>query len=186
MYALTVVSQKFTDLGGVFHTLANTASDAPLIGNWASSPFYDAANYFYRISINVSTLNNWVDSTSSSMADFLTWDGVRLKVLGAWPGLSDLLGTIRATAWDHISGLVSGLSDLPGTIRATAWDWISGLVPGLSDLPGTIRSTAWDYISERLWDFLEFAAPKVARTAYRVLSFVWNLEWDDDKKEVKS
>ena len=142
MYALTVVSQKFTDLGGVFHTLANTASDAPLIGNWASSPFYDAANYFYRISINVSTLNNWVDSTSSSMADFLTWDGVRLKVLGAWPGLSDLLGTIRATAWD--------------------------------------------YISERLWDFLEFAAPKVARTAYRVLSFVWNLEWDDDKKEVKS
>ena len=185
MYALTVVSDTFYDLGRVFHGLADTASDVPVIGNWASSPMYDAAIYCYRVSINLSTVNNWIDSASSSIANFLTWDSIRLNILGAWTWLDTIDDKIRDVAIDKARSIWTWLDSIDDKIRDVALAKIRSTWSWIDTIDDKIRDVAWDYISERLWDFFEFAAPKVARTAYRVLSFVWNLEWDDEEKEVK-
>jgi len=41
-------------------------------------------------------------------------------------------------------------------------------------------------LSTWIWDALLAGATDIARVGYRVLDYIWNLEWDDDNKGVKS
>ena len=230
MEALTWVRSRFADAGRFFHELADSSVDTPVIGNWCAVRFYDVAYRFYRVSIELIDVEEWVDDTRSRVLNFLTWDQIKTNVRGEWSWIPDpvanLWGGFRERILGDWSWIPDPVANLWGGFRdriLADWSWIPDPVANLwggfydrilENLPWAsdpvnalwggyydrivetwgwlntiddkIREIAWGYVQDHILGFLVDRAADLAGVGYRVLSYVWNLEWDDEEKEAKS
>jgi hypothetical protein len=115
----------------------------------------------------------WLDSIDDRIRD-------RINATYPWLGLGS-----RAII-DWVAGRWTWLDSIDDKIvdRArSTWTWID-------TIDDRIRDISWNHVQGQLstwiWDFLEARALDIARVGYRVLKAIWDMEWDDDNKEVKS
>ena len=123
---------------------------------------------------------SWLDDPIEGL-----WDGFRNKILGAWSWLSDIWGTVRGIASAYWPWLNDPIGGLWGGFRAQilgTWTW-------LNTIDDRIRDIAWSHIAPKLgdwfWSFIVLNVTLVSKIGYRVLSTLWNMEWDDANKEAK-
>jgi hypothetical protein len=122
----------------------------------------------------------WLDDPINLM-----WEGFRTKILGAWSWLNTIDDRIWSTAGSRIRETWSWIDGIDDRIWSTAlarWAW-------LNTIDDRIRDIAWSHIAPKLgdwfWSFIVLEVTMVSKIGYRILSTLWNMEWDDARKEVK-
>lgn len=123
---------------------------------------------------------SWIDDPVTRL-----WDGYRSKITSTWTWLNSIDDKIRQVAidrarvvWPWIDDPISTWWDQIAARAVSSWTW-------LNSIDDKIQLVAWEYIRPRILDFLLERAADVANTIYRVLNYVWNLEWSDEEKKVK-
>ena len=135
------------------------------------------------------------------------WDGYRDKIAGTWSFLNTIDDRIWSTAYSRITGTWSWINTIDDRVRSTArgsWSFLDSIDDRIWNTAGSriratwswidnvddrIRDVAWSHIAPRLGDWiLSWIMLNLtiwAKIGYKVLDRVWNMEWDDDNKEVR-
>lgn len=202
-------------LGDTFRWMADRAQSIPIIRNWIGTSLYDAATYCYRLGIGMAALDQCVDDVIhelTSISDRI-WDRVTSHpdyfIDLVWNWVTDNADRFYAFTetwvhnhWDWFIDLVwNWITDNVDRFYAFTSDWVTSNAWRfydytrdaarstwfwLDNIEDKIRDVGWDFTRERLFDFLEFSVTSAARVGYRILNTLWNMEWDDENKEVKS
>jgi hypothetical protein len=133
----------------------------------------------------------WLDTIDDKITararSVWTWldtidDKIVSRVRSTWTWLDSIDDRILARARSTWTWLDTIDDRILARARST-WTW-------LDSIDDRIRDVAWNHVRDQLstwiWDFLEARALDIARVGYRVLKAIWDMEWDDDNKEVKS
>ena len=173
------------DTGLKFLDLAQSSLDTPVIGNWCYSRLTDVYVYIMNLYIAEIEVGRWLDSASSSLAQILSWDSIRANITGTWSWINTIDDRIWSTAGSRIRATWSWIDAIDDRIRSTAlaqWSW-------LDTIDDKIRDVAWNHVVSKLgaWllDWLLLNLTIWGRIGYLVLDKIWNMEWDDARKEVK-
>ena len=185
MWFISEIASFFNLLGDAFRTLADRALDVPLIGNWLANYFYDAAIYFYRLSVDTSELDRWADDVASRLGGILSWDQIRSYITSAWTWLDTIDDKIRDVAIARVRAIWTWLDTIDDKIRDVAIARVRDTWTWLDTIDDKIALEIRTRLEDTLWQLLEDSVRMVSRVAYRVLNALWNMEWDEENKEVK-
>jgi len=155
------------------------------------------------------TIKSYILGSWSWLDDPFTylWDRIKAAVLSSWTWLDTIhdeiwwwsyamvrtyypwLGDPFTYLWDRIkAGVLSGWPYL-NTIDDRIRDTVSSTWTNLNTLDDRIKDLAWSHIAPKLgdwfWSFIVLEVTLVSKIGYRVLSTLWNMEWDDANKEAK-
>ena len=129
------------------------------------------------------TIKGWILGTWEWIENPIDdlWDGFRAKILGNWSWLNIapqyIIDRVTAT-WSWVNTIDDKIRD----VVKVQYSW-------LDTIDDKIRDVAWNHVAAKLgdWllDWLLLNLTVWARIGYRVLDKIWNMEWDDGKKEVK-
>ena len=108
-------------------------------------------------------------------------DKIMSRIDGVYPWLG--LGSQAILGW--VMDKWTWLNTIDDRIRDTVssrWTW-------LNTIDDRIKDIAWSHIAPKLgdwcWSFIVLEVTLVSKIGYRVLSTLWNMEWDDANKEAK-
>jgi len=135
------------------------------------------------------------------------WGWMYDRIMGRWSWLNSAPGTIWGWMYSYITARWAWLNTIDDRIWSTAgsriratWSWLDSIDDRIRDtvvsrwswintIDDKIRTVAWDYVLPKLGDWLlswlMLNLTIWGRIGYRILDKVWNMEWDDTRKEVK-
>ena len=133
---------------------------------------------------------DWLDTIDDKIAD---------RISAIYPWLA--LGSAAITDWvlarwtwlntidDRIANRVASIYPWLQLGSAAITDWVLARWTWLDNIDDRIRDIAWSHIAPKLgdwfWSFVVLEVTMVVKIGYRVLHTIWDLEWDDNNKEVK-
>jgi hypothetical protein len=193
MIAWDTVKSWTKEMALTFQGLATEALELPYIGNWCYQGFsmdiYVAQIEFGR----------WLDDAQSRLAQILSWDSIRDSIKTQWTWLNTIDDKIRAVVSTIWPWLNLGSAAIIGWV-AERWTWLNTIDDKIVDtvtarwtwfntIDDKIKDVSWNHIRPQLadwfWSFIVLEVTLVSKIGYRVLSTLWNMEWDDTNKEAK-
>ena len=189
-YAYAYLMYAYAAEATVGYWLDNAESRLAGILSWAT------------IQANITSTWSWLNTIDDKI-----WWRARTMAVTYWSWLDTIDDKIRGTAYGLVTTYWPWLSTAPDSI----WGWIQPRITGtwswlntiddrivntvltrwtwLNTIDDKIRTVAWDHVAPRLGDWLLawllLNLTVWGRIGYRILDQVWNMEWDDTKKEVK-
>jgi hypothetical protein len=125
-----------------------------------------------KIANRIASIYPWLQSGSAAITDW---------VLARWAWLNTIDDKIAARVASIYPWLQSG--------SAAITDWVLARWSYLNNIDDKIRDVAWTNIAPKLgdwfWSFMVLNVTLVSKIGYRVLSTLWNMEWDDTNNEAK-
>ena len=170
-----------------FGELAYSAQDTPIIGNWGYVGLMKVSNAFFDAWMDLGqlrdTLANWEQYIDNLPSWVWSWWWPRFKAeLTMATALGEVVWNL---VYDQIKARWTWLNTIDDKIR----DVVRAELGFIGSIDDRIKDVAWNHILPKLgdWlmDWLIINVTFMAKMGYRVLDAIWNMEWDDDNKEVK-
>jgi hypothetical protein len=165
-----------------------------------------------KIAARVSAIWPWLNLGSAAIINWVTarwtwlddidgriWSTAYARITGSWSWLNDIWGTVR----NITRAYWPWLDDPWGTVRTIAtsyWNWLDTIDDRiqstvtarwswLNTIDDKIKHVAWVHIRPQLgdwfWSFVVLEVTLVSKIGYRVISTLWNMQWDDTNKEAR-
>lgn len=150
----------------LFKSMADTARDIPVIGNWCADKFEDIAWYIYGIRDEVAKIGYWFEDVSSYLQDILSWDAIYERIrLYFFAGLQPW-DWVAGYFWDFIYTYFPWLRDPAFSIWEMIRDKVGDLIP--IDIP------TWDTVASWFWGFVDTYLPWLRDPKSSVTDWIWD------------